>query len=521
MCPRYNSTLEQLPRLLAGDLSPVAAWRLRRHLNACAECAADAESVRALFRVAAGNASTQEPDAELGARTWTRISAPGATRPVAPPPGRRVLPRRVIVSAAALAGAGTLAVAFSLLPGTPIQPTVAFAQVEKALESVRTASWIETTIQYRGTGDAEEPQSMQVWVSTAPPRLIHLALPDARGMRRGYDSILTERMTVGRVVPDGMYSVDVHKPSQLSVEKWTRRLLRNAILFPRDPSQAGTEDVSTGFRNVRAKPWKMERTVLNGRPVLRFQRTLGAYEPDGAYPFTETVFAEPDTYRVVRKELLATNPKTGKPRWRSYAEGYQYDKPAPATVDEIMPPVGKPVQLWFHGADSKVPLSTRQRFRPLIDQAGDAWRRRNWKAFDAVTNFSAYVRSTDMNFDGGAQQERYFRGRFDRQEPVAGWSVDRLVMTYRSGMPYIYVRKSATDPFPPEHQLAPDYEVIVVLKAMPRDGGRPVLRAANFTIHEAEDGELTITHIDFAPILPESIRAKLLSGTAPRPEGRR
>ena len=112
-------------------LNPWQASRVRRHLDGCAACAAQLDSVQ---RVSAS------------VHAWRNVVAPAALQgriadalPLAPavpvPPRNRRVARRAAFTLAGVAAA--IGAGFWLLPGKPSQPTIAFADVQKAMEQVQ------------------------------------------------------------------------------------------------------------------------------------------------------------------------------------------------------------------------------------------------------------------------------------------------------------------------------------------------------------------------------------------------
>ncbi len=157
------------------ELSRWQAARVRRHLAACPACAAEYAAIQRL-------------DASVQARR--DVPAPSAHGPriaAALPPSaafqtcRRTFPLRP--AAVGLAGvAAAVAAAFWFLPGQPGQPTIAFADVQKAMQQVQTVSWkthyIVTDANWQPLAQKQASGNEFItWVRRNPPAVATLGLP--------------------------------------------------------------------------------------------------------------------------------------------------------------------------------------------------------------------------------------------------------------------------------------------------------------------------------------------------------
>ncbi len=271
------------------------AWRVRRHLVGCGLCAAEMAEIQAMTsRV----------------RVWRDVSAPAgledriaAALPssVAPSPARfSVASRRAAVG---LAGA-TAAVAafFWLVPGQPGRPTIAYADVQRAMLNVKIMGWTEEETFYYSDGRVRKHNVRKVWVSTNPPMLADIRFPTVSQPHQT-QSLENEHGVAERNL-NGQYIIrdDQHKVADE---------VRDALL-----QRARTMDFLATLGS------KM-RTTLNGQSVVKFANNFSYIcpypaAPPGLLPQHDVVAVRRDifwidsrTHRIVQSEIHATT--QGKP----------------------------------------------------------------------------------------------------------------------------------------------------------------------------------------------------------------
>ncbi len=146
----------------------LTAWqtvRVRRHLVGCAGCAAH---LAAIQRLSASVQAWRNVPAPPTLKRQIVAALPPAPPAPMPPRGRRIARHAVLglAGVAAAIGAG-----FWLLPGHPSQPTLAFADVERAMQQVRTVSC--RTVQYCPPNRfyRDDHYAFREWDQRSPPAI--------------------------------------------------------------------------------------------------------------------------------------------------------------------------------------------------------------------------------------------------------------------------------------------------------------------------------------------------------------
>src|SRR5687768_18117483 len=220
---KCDTALGAVDRLMDAELGPFAAWRVRRHTASCADCAKELSSLRRVDQLV------------LAADLVPSISVRGASNPDSGAPVRRIK-RAVIGSAVAAGGLAVTVAIISLLPGMPASPTVAFADVERAMKSVRTASWIETWSMWRD-GKEEWAIVTEHWARLNPPAYATRDLPERR---RGHvstphdKSLFDEKGTTQFNQRAGKYTVvRMNTPPGPQLRKQVQQLILSQISAPK------------------------------------------------------------------------------------------------------------------------------------------------------------------------------------------------------------------------------------------------------------------------------------------------
>ncbi len=148
------------------ELGRIAAYRVRRHLAGCADCAAQLAAVQRLNTSVLAWYDVSVPAALEG-----RIAALSRTASVLTPLRDRRIARRTAVGLAGVAAA--TAAGFWLLPGHPAQPTIAYADVERAMQQTQVISFTTLTgsADVKGSGFKPSAPGFTSWVRRSPPAI--------------------------------------------------------------------------------------------------------------------------------------------------------------------------------------------------------------------------------------------------------------------------------------------------------------------------------------------------------------
>ena len=336
-------TCDQIQPLLeafAGhDLSPLTRWRIRRHLTQCPACTAElAESVALTTRV----------------RAWQNVPAPAgleariaaALPAVAPIPARPPL-RRAAVGLAGLAAA--LAAAVWLVPGQPGRPTVAFAEVEQAMQNVQIVSWRTTQHIQHKPGDSVETLAFTTWVRRHPAAIAFTDFVTSPGLQSEMGGNLTlKSLTDSRgyydlTEKDGVVAA-THTPASQIATHQINQMVTRQIKILTQPAQI--TDSLTGQVKTVMTNFYQRNVIVDGDKQIRFDRdfktTKLETDPEKfqvAYHITEWV--NPATHRLVRLELrYMKDTTTAKPFTTMVEDHFQYNTPLPPGVFDWSPPPG-------------------------------------------------------------------------------------------------------------------------------------------------------------------------------------
>jgi hypothetical protein len=324
------------------------SWRVRRHLAACPACTAELTHIQRLDSSLLAWHEAPAP-AGLGAR----IAA--ALPPAAPNVVRRHFPFRP--AAVGLAGvSAALAAVFWFLPGQPGQPTLAFADVEKAMQQVQTVSWEwtdqpDTSLNKNKQNVPTRMRLMRVakWLRRNPPALAEMA-----------DLTLSPGLDE-KVLYD--------KRGRFFLSK------RGCMIwyFPKDPIQENVENTLSSFTSlpqamptitfggtVRANVTNMHEShvVFEGQDRIRFDRDVTTRffsKGTGASAFFESghntshvsTWVDPATLRVTRIEshvFQDTHRGDVSLAYTVIEDHFQYNQTPPPGVFDWSPPAGAKVR---------------------------------------------------------------------------------------------------------------------------------------------------------------------------------
>jgi len=319
-----DQTQPLLEAFAGGELGWRTAWRVRRHLAGCAACAAQLAEIRQL---------------DARARAWRDVPAPAglggriaAALPSAPP-ALSAPPRRMRVTRRAAVGlAGTAAVAaafFWLLPGQPGRPTIAFADVVKAMANVNVMAWTDSSTIYGENKKVVSQGVTQVWMRHNPPAYARINLPGPFQPERS--QTLEDQRGLMDILPKNKYILSRDRNNIPGLVKAYASFFVAPLALLESTSSS-----------------KGEKVTLNGQSVLKFAGVRHLY---GSFPNTTalpqhrvpidlevTLWIDPATKRVVQMAERSTT--NGKPVDTGVQTQIRYDETPPPNTFDVVPPPG-------------------------------------------------------------------------------------------------------------------------------------------------------------------------------------
>ena len=527
-CMKY--TREDWILYAAGDVS---SWRRRaieRHSADCSDCAAIRSEVDALFQQTQTAFRAAMPPSELDEHIWRKTAA----RRDAATPRRLPLLRGLAFGAvmtACLAGGVAL-----LLPGSPGHPAVAFAQVERAMSEIQTATWTDTmTSEWnKGTGKdkktwkwyQERPAKFENWVQFDPPRY---SLRQVRQTGETQDSeshfheISDGKYTLFTNSQDHHYMRSDAPPNDLWPDASPEEAMRREVLFPRDlPPVPGaeTQDKTRKWRKIERTPWRQSADRLSNRDVLKFSSRITeiAQMPNNK-PWRRTtdttIWVDPTSYRILRRESHSIPVLGGGVEWRRISENFRYNEtPPPGTMEIAPPPVGEPYDFTDLSRDGWIrkrpPAEEQEPIRALVKKAIGLWNQRDSKAFADLWDFDysdlqwKVYNPQEAPTETAGDRRRHWTNRAAQGEPYKTWNIQKIWTAESWGG--IYVRQNESDPFPPDTRPK-QYSVTVTGYATFAPGGKPTLCDASFRLVR-DGGTYRITYINMHKKLAVSAHFK-------------
>ena len=301
------------------------AGRVRRHLAVCPACAAELAEARLL---------------ESRVRAWRDVPAPAglqsrivAALPAAPPasaPRRPVMARRIAVGFAGVAAAS--AVFFWLTPGQPGRPTIALADVDQAMASVKTMTETDDNTIFDKDGKIVSHLIEQQWIRRNPPAIARVNLSKSSNPReQKYKQVLEDERGQMTIMPDGSYSFIDDSPENLkSIPSYIGWSVQTLFFMAELDRNTGKQGLIQG-----------EETNLNGQPALKFDRTWHTHNPTPEDLHT-IIWLDPKTRRVIRTDgQVITN---GKLVSRGSSTHFRYDETPPPGIFDIVPPPGAKIK---------------------------------------------------------------------------------------------------------------------------------------------------------------------------------
>lgn len=347
-----DQTQPLLEAFADGQLGWETAWRVRRHLAACSACASElAETRRLDSRVRAWR------DMPAPAGLQSRIAAALPSTPPTSVSRRPVMARRVAVGLTGVAA--TSAAFFWLLPGQPGRPTIAFADVEQAMQHVETLSWVQSSYYVDQHGNRTEGSNLPVYTWMRRKSAAIATLEQPKGWRELVDKRGEFTRTTEGYYQEHTLGANTEKDIADRVESQIRQMTQpptNGVVSKSSGtvivaySGKSLHPISSPVR-VTSMPVQEHQVVLNGRTQMLFTRdedmTFATYYPA---PFNvihirQSMWADPVTHRITQVEIQNSGGGLG-PNRRSFVlySHFRYNQPPPPDVFDWSPPPGAKVQ---------------------------------------------------------------------------------------------------------------------------------------------------------------------------------
>lgn len=333
-----------------------------------------------------------------------RIRDAVLTRSNVPSPPRRalLLGAAALTSVGCLVGTGVLL----LLPGTLVQPTPAFAQVQAAMSTIRQAHWTVREISYDSSGKEAGHSSGEYWASLTPPRyasredLYKPATASAPAqMVKGYRHL---QQTTGWIYYDAGHDRYIRHPQwpfRVPPEESERnRALRDYILSqimlppgkdapPADkPFPAYGPGESVRFPGAK---WTVSSARLNGqRADLFVQDYVPPSHPEWQRYLQTKLWVDPKTRRVLRREQRQWHPPHGPVAFLTIAENFRYDDTPPPGTFTLTPPPGATVLTRGASLWNRLTSAEKQALQQAIAHTEQGWQQGDFAQFAADWNFA-------------------------------------------------------------------------------------------------------------------------------------
>ena len=331
-------TCDQIQPLLdafaAHDLGWGTAWRVCRHLAACPACTAELAEIHRLdSRVRAWR------DAPAPAGLQSRIAAalPSAP-PVSAPRRRPATARRVAVGLVGMAAAG--AAFFWLTPGQPGRPTIAYADVERAMQNVQTASWrIEETSDRPDHKPGNTRLTFTSWVRRDPPAI---ATTDFEMTPPHGFNLIKSLTDIRGAFTLSKGECDVNPMLEISAQQRVEMQIHGLTQFP----QATPSSEFWGQAKTTTTNFQQRYATVNGQSQIRFDRDVKTVwkmsERHTEYRVAHVVtWADPESHRIIRIEAYISEDTTGvRPFLTMTQDHFRYNQTPPRGTFDWTPPAG-------------------------------------------------------------------------------------------------------------------------------------------------------------------------------------
>lgn len=350
-----DQTQPLLEAFADGELGWGTARRIRRHLAGCPACTAELAEVRHLT---ARVHTWRDVPAPAGLGSRLAAALPSLSPAAALPPRRVRLTRRAAVGLAGIAAAA--AAFFWLLPGQPGRPTIAFADVEQAMQQVNTLSWVTTSYYLDQRGNKIESSLLPVytWVRRRPAAITNFEQP------KGWRDLIDKRGELRRTTEGYYQKHELGKYTETDIAKKAEGLIRKMTQPPttKDGVLKSSGNTIIGYTgkplhaisssfHILTMPVQEHQAELDGRMQTLFTRdsemTIAAY---AAYPtpilhIRQSMWADPATHRITQVEIQNSGGVLGPNRKGVIIYShFRYNETPPPGVFDWSPPPGAKVQ---------------------------------------------------------------------------------------------------------------------------------------------------------------------------------
>ncbi len=512
---RCDAVLSLLSDFADRSLSPVSALRVRRHLQTCAACQtawADAQTFNQKARALYADKIVLPPD--LRTRVLSAAPAPVA-RPVRPRARRRYSWAEVAGICVCLLVCLISVALLNRISKIPARPSVAFAQVEAAMQNVQTVHWIETNRSSTNFGDGAPlgpPRTSEKWARLEPfdlatishsaptPNKPYIVKNDFHMVMNGQRQIVytsfnnTYRTTsfIRREKEDmngdgvkGSIISQIISPDEVSNYIRTR------------PKDGAVKSPSEKLPMWLPKPsaWKSRAVTEAGRSLILFERTQPPWKLPARYgnkgrafgKVTFQTWVEPDTHRVVRFEQKQYALNGRDVHYQTIADQFRYNENLPPSTFILVPPPGAKVKREEERVVNPVwetlPASEKQKIQAAINASDKGWRDGNFAAFASAWDFG-YLHARIPSLDTGTVRRQQWAFRVSHQKN--NWAEWRSVIVGAEKQNFV-----AGESFAPNSPDVLRVDVTVTGKPK-RKNGREWSSSATFYLNRTKTGAYSV-----------------------------
>jgi hypothetical protein len=240
------------------------------------------------------------------------------------------------------------------------------------MQDIKTAHWVETHTLWERDDGEEDTFPIREWIRLDPP---------ARAWQNDHDGswsydVVDERGRLHTVSTWKHCSLDPdYRPPDPKV------LLQDVLFSP-----PVADDSVDPFPSQRRVEWQHEQVEMDGVSLVKWYREY----THGNFGVVESVWTEPQTHRIVRKESRETNLLTGKPAILEVCDRYTYNEEPPEGTFEM--PADKPIithedkdlmpEVW-----DTLSATEQQAIQKTIDRSDAGWQNADFQAFASVWDF--------------------------------------------------------------------------------------------------------------------------------------
>ncbi len=473
------------------------------HLNLCPECQKKLAQTQRL--VAQVQTELLLP-ANLSERVWHAL----------PEPRKKTAmlwkPLALGTGIAALAGI----VVFAALPGSPVHPTPSFAQVEKAMSAIKTATWTETRYRNKPDGTKETISQNEYTVQIHPARIMIRDKKDNSVVK------IENEILLSCSIDSNQWSA-MNSP-WLSERKFHPEItqedyIRKMVSFPKDlPMQPG-EERKEG--NITQK-WTDWVSAQDGNLIRFTRQTLYRDAPNNvtqwgdsiAFNAEETAWVQPETCQIVRRSSRMSGIKNGKgiptARIETVSDKFRYNVALPPKMFELpRPEAGK---RFVFGENRR----KKARFLPTdaeqasiaasFDRIAAAWSKKDTNAFLNAWDWESYVllegvkqrhRVTNPS-EAIEQAKQRWRDIMLKGFPFSQMTREVRWTSINSRPTGTLVRKSESEPFPPQEGEPQNFNAFVTVHGTDASGKR-VRGEISADFQKTPTGEFKLVGLEITP----------------------